>query len=87
MILSGMAQNKGFRIGDREYTPERVLIIAELGTSHGGDPVKAGELIAAAAEAGADCVKFQIVHAHEILHPRTGEVALPGGEDSPLRGL
>jgi len=56
------------------------LIIAELGTSHGGDPVKAQELIAAAAEAGADCVKCQIVFADEILHPKTGNVTLPGGE-------
>ena len=55
-------------------------IIAELGTSHGGDIVKAGELIAAAAEAGADCIKCQIVFAGEILHPKTGAVSLPGGE-------
>jgi sialic acid synthase SpsE len=34
----------------------------------------------AAGEAGADCVKFQMVYADEILHPRTGEVALPGGK-------
>ena len=55
------------------------LIIAELGTAHGGDMGKARELVDAAAEAGADCVKFQIVYADEILHPNTGEVALPGG--------
>jgi sialic acid synthase SpsE len=54
-------------------------IIAELGTSHGGDPVKAAELAAAAAEAGADWIKCQIVFAAEILHPKTGKVALPGG--------
>lgn len=61
------------------YDSRRVLIIAELGTGHGADPVKAQELVDAAAEAGADCVKFQIVYADEILHPNTGEVALPGG--------
>ncbi|GHU03865.1 spore coat protein [Spirochaetia bacterium] len=55
------------------------LIIAELGTSHGADAGKARELIDAAAGAGADCVKFQMVYADEILHPNTGEVALPGG--------
>jgi sialic acid synthase SpsE len=55
------------------------LVIAELGTSHGGDPVKAREMIDAAREAGAACVKFQMVYAGEILHPLTGEVALPGG--------
>jgi sialic acid synthase SpsE len=62
------------------YSGKKVLIIAELGTSHGGDPVKAGELIAAAGEAGADCVKFQMVYADEILHPATGLVKLPGGD-------
>ncbi|MDR2768918.1 MAG: N-acetylneuraminate synthase family protein [Treponema sp.] len=61
---------------------KKPFIIAELGTSHGGDPVKARELIAAAAEAGADCVKCQIVYADEILHPKTGTVRLPGGEVS-----
>jgi sialic acid synthase SpsE len=57
-----------------------VLVIAELGTGHGGDPVKARELCDAAAEAGADCIKFQIVYADEILHPKTGELSLPGGK-------
>jgi sialic acid synthase SpsE len=68
-----------FRVKDREFGPKNALVIAELGTSHGSDPVKAAELIAAAAEAGADCIKSQIVYAGEILHPNTGEVALPGG--------
>jgi sialic acid synthase SpsE len=71
---------ENFFINGTEYKPGKVLIIAELGTSHGADPVKAGELIDAAAEAGADCVKFQIVYAREILHPNTGEVELPGGK-------
>ena len=56
------------------------FIIAEIGTSHGGDIIKARELIIAAGEAGADCVKCQIVFADEILHPKTGNVSLPGGE-------
>jgi sialic acid synthase SpsE len=68
-----------FSLGDHEFGPKKALIIAELGSSHGSDPVKAAELIAAAAEAGADCVKSQIIYADEILHPNTGEVALPGG--------
>jgi sialic acid synthase SpsE len=53
------------------YSPGHVLIIAELGTSHGGSAAKARELVDAAAESGADCVKFQIVYADEILHPNT----------------
>jgi len=73
-------KNGKILINNTEYSRKNVLIIAELGTSHGADPVKAGELIEAAAEAGADCIKFQIVYAHEILHPNTGEVELPGGK-------
>ena len=73
-------KNTKFFIDGKEYSPNKVFIIAELGTSHGADPVKARELIAAAAEAGADCIKFQIVYAREILHPNTGEVKLPGGK-------
>ena len=61
------------------YSPKNPLIIAELGTSHNGDIVKAKELVSAAAGAGADCIKFQMVFADEILHPNTGIVPLPGG--------
>ena len=55
------------------------LIIAEAGTSHGGDLGHARELNDAARRSGADCVKFQAVFADEILHPLTGEVELPTG--------
>ncbi|MCR5288794.1 MAG: N-acetylneuraminate synthase family protein [Treponema sp.] len=55
------------------------MIIAEIGTSHGGSLRKAKELILAAKDAGADAVKFQWVYAHEILHPLTGKVQLPTG--------
>jgi sialic acid synthase SpsE len=56
-----------------------LLIIAELGTGHGGSLSRAKELAHAAAEAGATCIKLQMVFADEILHPNTGEVTLPGG--------
>ena len=68
-----------FQIQSSRYSRETPLVIAELGTSHNSDIVKAREMTDAAAEAGADCVKFQMVFADEILHPNTGEVALPGG--------
>jgi sialic acid synthase SpsE len=55
------------------------LVIAELGTSHQGDPGKAKSLIDAAVRAGADCIKFQLVYADEILHPLSGIVDLPTG--------
>jgi sialic acid synthase SpsE len=70
---------KVFPIGDRHYGPGEVLIVAEIGTGHGGQLSRARELIAAAAEAGADCAKFQCVFADEIIHPNTGFVPLPGG--------
>ena len=69
----------GRQIGDNNP----VFIIAEIGTSHDGDLKKAEELISAASEAGVDCVKFQYVIADEIIHPKTGNVSLPGG-DIPL---
>lgn len=71
-----------FTIGKRIFDRARPLVIAEIGTGHGGDLAKARELIAAAAEAGAGCAKFQCVFADEIIHPRTGLVPLPGGPTS-----
>lgn len=55
------------------------LIIAEIGTSHEGSLEKAYQLIDAAADSGADAIKFQWVYADEILHPDTGYVKLPTG--------
>ncbi len=56
-----------------------VLIIAEAGSAHGGDLGRARRLIEAAAEAGADAVKFQLIFADEIVHPKVGPIELPGG--------
>jgi len=55
------------------------LIVAEAGSAHQGELPRAFELIDAAGEAGADCVKFQAIFADEIVHPRTGSIDLPGG--------
>jgi sialic acid synthase SpsE len=71
--------NQDFNVGSVCYSPRKPFIIAEIGTSHGGDRTRGAELVAAAAEAGADCVKFQHVLAAEIIHPATGLVPLPGG--------
>lgn len=60
-----------------------VYIVAEIGTAHRGNIDIAKKLIDAAKGAGADCVKFQAVIAEEIIHPRTGDVLLPGGS-TPL---
>ncbi len=68
------------RIGTRTIGPgQPVFIIAEIGTAHGSDQDKARRLIEAAARAGADCVKTQVVFADEIVHPRCGAIDLPGG--------
>ncbi|MCF7928742.1 MAG: N-acetylneuraminate synthase family protein [Spirochaetales bacterium] len=60
----------------------RVFIIAEAGTSHGGSIERARQLIEAASKAGADGIKFQAVYADEIIHRQTGMVPLPGGQVS-----
>jgi len=61
------------------FCSKKPLIIAEMGTSHNGDIIKAKEMIASSSEAGANCVKTQMVFADEILHPNTGIVPLPTG--------
>jgi sialic acid synthase SpsE len=69
-----------FLAAGRAWTARNPLIIAEIGTAHGADPVKARELVRAARDSGADCAKFQHVYADEIIHSRTGVVRLPGGD-------
>lgn len=69
-----------FAIGNKVFSSKHPLIIAEIGTSHGGDIHKAFEMIDNAVWAGSDAVKFQIVYADEILHPNSGYVKLPEGD-------
>ncbi len=59
------------------------IVVAEVGTAHGGDLSRGLELIDAAADAGSDIAKVQVVFAEEILPPEAGLVPLPGG-DTPL---
>jgi N,N'-diacetyllegionaminate synthase len=47
----------------------KVVVIAEIGINHGGDVHQAEKLIDAAAEAGADAVKFQSFRADRLLIP------------------
>jgi N,N'-diacetyllegionaminate synthase len=54
-------------IGGRIIGPDQpVLIIAEAGVNHNGDPVTAGRLVDVAADAGADAVKFQTFKAERV---------------------
>lgn len=57
---------------------KHVYIIAEAGSAHLGNIEKAKSLIDAAAEAGADCIKFQWIIADEIVHPKAGPILLHG---------
>ena len=49
----------------------KTLIIAEAGVNHNGDPNLAKQLIDAAADAGADLVKFQTFKAQSLVSKNT----------------
>ena len=54
------------RIGNFDVA-SRVLIVAEVGNNHEGDPALAEAMIHAAAHAGADAVKFQTIVPEELV--------------------
>jgi sialic acid synthase SpsE len=56
------------RIGDAN-TREQVVVIAEIGNNHEGDAGRAREMVDAAAEAGADVVKFQAIEPRWLVRP------------------
>lgn len=57
------------RIGGFD-TDERVLVVAEIGNNHEGDPAAARELVRRAAEAGAQAVKLQTFHTPRFVRRR-----------------
>src|SRR5882672_4190704 len=60
------------RIGSKRVgRGQPVFIIAEAGVNHNGDLQMAKKLIDAAAEAGADAVKFQTFRAQELVSAST----------------
>lgn len=62
-----MAQ-KPIKIGNKQIGPnEPIFIIAEAGVNHNGNLDMALELVDVAAEAGADCIKFQTFKAEQVV--------------------
>jgi len=55
---------------DRFDTSRRVFVIAEAGINHEGDVGQAREMVAAAADAGADAIKFQTYKTERLLMAR-----------------
>jgi len=63
-----MAQLEPVALGDRLVGPGApVFVIAEAGVNHNGDPELAERLVDAAADAGADAVKFQTFSADQVV--------------------
>ena len=83
------APARPFAIGDRAVGPGApVFVVAEAGVNHNGDPDLARRLVDAAADAGADAVKFQTFRAEALVSryaPKARYQAVAtGGEESQL---
>lgn len=65
------------KIGDFEIG-KKTFVIAEIGGNHEGNFEKAREMVRAAAAAGADAVKFQILKADKIVHAASSVSAYSG---------
>lgn len=83
-----------FRVGDVVVGGDRVVVIAEVGVNHLKDLQLAGNLVAAAARAGADIVKFQNYSAATLVTrtaPRywswSGETKHEGGQFDSFKRL
>ncbi len=69
-----------FKIGNRVFGGKyaRTFIVAEAGINHGGSLHKALEMADAAADCGADAIKFQTFQADRLLIPAPGRYAQQG---------
>ena len=64
-----------------------VLIIAEIGVNHNGDVNLAKEMVKAAAEAGADVVKFQSFKAEDVMTDKTPLADYMGNDEENFLDL
>jgi len=82
--------SRQLRIADRTIGPDApVLVIAELGVNHDGEPATALELVDAAAAAGADAVKLQWFRARDLMGraARPADYQRAAGETDPVAML
>lgn len=70
--MPALADLDPIRFGERHIGPDHpVVVIAEIGVNHEGDPATCLRLVEMAADAGADAVKFQTLDADENYVPGT----------------
>jgi sialic acid synthase SpsE len=70
--MRALTELQPIRLGTRHIGPDHpVVVIAEIGVNHEGDPATCFRLVEMAARAGADAVKFQTLDADENYVPGT----------------
>lgn len=69
------------------FNNKKIVFIAEIGLNHNGDIALAEEMIAAAAKAGADAVKFQTFIPEKMNSPYTSSLMKNGEDKDPDYGI